>query len=262
MTLIDTHCHLNFKAFSDDYLEVAKKNFDNGVTKIVIVGSDPQTSERALEIAKTINTQLPGFASVAVGIHAIHTDRIDFEKIEELSKDPLVAAIGETGIDFFHDKERSTEKEQIDLFKRHIELALSLGKPLIIHNREADEVVTKTIEMYPEIKKAVLHCFSSDHNMAKWAIDKGLLLSFTGNITYGNKKIKKVLERTSIEKMMLETDSPYLVPEPIRSQESIARNEPMYAIETAKKIAEIKNLSLEEVLEATTENAERFFQLQ
>ena len=173
MNLIDTHCHLNFKAFDSDFLEVAKRSHQNGVQKILIVGSDPQTSQRALDIARQINDQITDFSYVAVGIHAVHTDRIDFDKIIELANDPLVKAIGESGIDFFHDKEGKTENEQIILFKQHIELAMELDKPLIIHNREADERVREIIDEYPLLTKAVMHCFSTDHHMAAWADERG-----------------------------------------------------------------------------------------
>lgn len=296
MYLIDTHCHLNFQAFESDFLEVAKRSYENGVEKIIIVGSDPQTSERAIEIAREINNACPKrvervivpahrlvprsfseveslgeggsdpgersnlFAYVAVGIHAVHTDRIDFDKIIELANDPLVKAIGETGIDFYHDKERKTENEQITLFRQHIELALALNKPLIIHNREADERVREIIEEYPGLTKAVMHCFSTDHNMAAWAVERGFYLSFTGNITYGNKKIKKAIERTQIERIMVETDAPYNIPEPLRS-EGAERCEPYMVEEVIKKIALIKDLNFEEASEQIFQNSIKFFGL-
>jgi TatD DNase family protein len=260
MQLVDTHAHLNFKAFSKDYLAVAKRSRESSVRNIVIPGSDPQTSLRALEIAREINKEFPNFARIAPGIHAVHTDRVDFSVIEQLSEEPETVAIGESGIDFFHDVERKTEKEQIELFKKHIDLAISRSLPLIIHNRNADETVKEIIEHYPDLKKAVLHCFSTDHNLSKWAVERGFMLSFTGNITYGNKKIKKAIERTPIDRIMIETDAPYNVPEPLRS-EGIKINEPRFVIEVARKIAQIKNLELEEVVEQTTKNAIEFFNL-
>lgn len=258
MNLIDTHCHLNFKAFEKDYLEVAKKSFDKGVRKIIIVGSDPTTSARAVEVAKEINQTISNFAYVAVGIHAIHTDRIDFEKIRGLALDPLVVAIGETGLDLFHDKEGLTLNKQIALFKQHIELALEIQKPLVIHNRLADDLVMGILDQYPEVKRAVLHCFSTDHNVAKWAQGRGFSLSFTGNITYGNKKIKKAIERTPIENIMVETDSPYNVPEPLRS-EGVSRCEPCQVCEVIKKIALIKNMDADVVSEKVYKNSIDFF---
>lgn len=239
-------------------MDVAKSAYNNSVQKIVIIGSDPKTSLDALEVVRSINKEISNFAYLAPGIHAIHTDRVDFAVIEQLSEEPETVAIGESGIDFFHDAERTTEKEQIDLFKKHIELAIARNLPLIIHNRNADETVREVVDSYPELKKAVLHCFSTDHHMAKWAVDKGFMLSFTGNITYGNKKIKKAIERTPIERIMVETDAPYNVPEPLRSQ-GIIRCEPQYCEFTIKKIALIKGIDENELAEQIFENSEKFF---
>lgn len=260
MSLIDTHAHLNFKVFDHDYLDVALKSHLLGVGRIIIVGSDPVTSEKALSICREINLELSNFALCAVGIHAVHTDRYDMGKIKELACDPLVVAIGESGLDFYHDKERLTESEQIQLFRQHIELALELNKPLIVHNRQADEDVRGIIDQYPELKKAVLHCFSTDHHMARWAVGKGFFLSFTGNITYGNKKIKKAIERTPIEQIMVETDSPYNIPEPLRS-EGIQRCEPYMASEVIKKIAIIKKIDERKLSEQVYKNSVEFFGL-
>jgi len=255
---IDTHCHLNFKAFRDDFLEVAKKSYGLGVKKIIIVGSDSDTSANALEIAKKINTEIADFAFVAVGIHAVHTDRINFAKIKELAGDPLSVAIGESGMDFFHDAEHKTEDQQIKLFKEHIELALKLNKPLIIHNRQADEKVREIIDSYPELTKAVLHCFGADHHMASWAVKRGFLLSFTGNITYGNKRVKKAIERTPIEKTMVETDAPYNIPEPLKSK-GIEQCEPYMVKEVIKKIAQVKKIDFEVASKQIYQNSKEFF---
>jgi len=260
MHLIDTHAHLNFKAFSESFLDVAERANEASLKNIIIPGSDPQTSIKALEVAREINKKYPDFARIAPGIHAVHTDRVDFAIIEQLAEEKETVAIGESGIDFFHDIERKTEKEQIELFKKHIELAISRNLPLIVHNRNADQVVMEIIEQYPDLKKAVLHCFSTDHNMAKWAVERGFMLSFTGNITYGNKKIKKAIERTPIENIMIETDAPYNVPEPLRAG-GVKINEPKFVVEVAKKIALIKGLELEQVAEQTTKNAIDFFSL-
>lgn len=324
MDLIDTHCHLNFKAFKSDFFEVAQRSRDRGVKKIIIVGSDSKTSEDAIKVTSEINNAClersasrrrverviasdspageergnltqqghpelacsefiesveGSFAYAAAGIHPIHTKNChselpperyiragvsesvsDFAKIEQLAEDPRVVAIGESGLDFYHDKERKTEDEQIELFKKHIELAISLNKPLIVHNRLADDEVKVIIEQYPALKKAVFHCFSTDHNFAAWAIDGGFLISFTGNITYGNKKLKKVIEKTPIERIMVETDAPYMVPEPLRSQ-GVSRCEPYMCAEVIKKIASVKGISEQDLGEQIFKNSREFFGL-
>lgn len=259
MQLIDTHCHLNFKAFNSDFLEVAQKSADRGIKKIILVGADPLSSTAAIERAREINKILAGFAYVAVGIHPTHTDRIDFSKTEELAKDELTVAIGETGLDFHRDTERESLSAQQNLFRQHIELALRLNKPLIIHNRLADEFIQETMLKF-DIKKAVFHCFSSDHNFASWVIDQGFYLSFTGNITYGNKKIKKAIELTPVERIMVETDAPYIVPEPLRA-EGVMRCEPYMAEEVIKKIALIKGIDANELSEQAFKNSMEFFGL-
>ncbi|MCX6809855.1 MAG: TatD family hydrolase [Candidatus Berkelbacteria bacterium] len=275
--VIDTHCHLNFKSFQDDFILVAKKARESGVEKIIIPGSDSQTSFQALENAKAINLalssrpglgvepkpqkmwrDLPLFAYAAVGVHPIHTDRNGFETIEKLAELPEVVAIGETGLDQFHNRDNIAE--QLELLGKHVDLALKINKPVIFHNRESDAEFLTFLKSLQKLPRGVFHCFSSDHHFAKEIIEMGFMISFTGNITWGNKKLKKVIERTPLERIMIETDSPYLVPEPFKSQ-GVERNEPAYVLEVAKKIAQIKNIKLEEVCSQTTQNAIEFFGL-
>ena len=260
MQLVDTHCHLNFKSFRDDYSSVAKKSKQAGIKSVVVIGSDYQTSLKAIEVAREINNEVGSrWAYVAVGIHPIHFENDgDFIEIEKLAKDELVVAIGETGLDFYRCK-RSVFPRQKELMIKHIDLANSLNIPVIFHNREADE---EFASIWNEIKakKAVFHCFSSDHNFAREVMEKGYLISFTGNITYGNKKLKKVIKRTPIERIMVETDAPYMVPEPLRSK-GVKRNEPYMVLEVAKKIALEKNIDISEVAKQTTQNAIDFFNL-
>jgi len=260
MRLIDTHCHLNFKAFDADFLSLAAKSKNLGVEKVIIVGSDSDSSQKALEIARQINKKLKtNWAYVAVGIHPIHfDDGNNFNAIEKLMKDELIVAIGETGFDLYRIDQKSVPKQK-ELFYKHIELARNSDKPLIFHNRQADEIFNQEM---PKLKRVrgVFHCFSADHNFAKKVIDLGFMISFTGNITYGNKKLKKVIKKTPIEKIMVETDAPYIVPEPQRS-EGVKRNEPYLASEVIKKIAKKKGLEVSFVADCTTQNAIKFFGL-
>jgi TatD DNase family protein len=260
MGFVDTHCHLNFHSFDADFLPVALRSKKAGIDKIIIVGSDFDTSKEAIVRSEIINEQIPNFAHAAVGIHPVHCDRRQIKEIKELAGSDLVVAVGEAGLDFYHDDLKKTEQAQLDLFKQTIELSIEINKPLIVHNRLADGEIKEVIERYPELKRAVFHCFSTDHHFAAWAMERGFYISFTGNITYGNKKLKKVIERTSIERIMIETDSPYIVPEPVRSQNK-QKNEPKYVIEVASKIAEIKSMDIDQVAEITTKNALEFFGL-
>jgi len=258
MIYFDTHCHLNFDAFKDDFLDASQRAKKEGVAKIIVVGSNAQTSKKAVKISREINEFFGlKFAFAAVGIHPTHFDQVGFDEIEKLAEMPDVVAIGETGLDFF--RNQNNIGEQKELFAKHINLAKKLNKPLIFHNRLADEEVWEIIEKLKP-PKGVFHCFSSDHKFAARVISSGFLISFTGNITYGNKKLKKVIERTPLEKIMIETDAPYIVPEPLRSR-GIEKNEPAYVIEVAKKIAAIKDLDLKIVADQTSKNAKEFFGL-
>ncbi len=288
MKLIDTHCHLNFNAFKGDFLSVVKMARDLGIDKIIIPGSNIDNSISAVKMAKDLNEKFgANFAAAGIGIHPVHADELEkFSEIERLAPDAV--AIGECGFDFYHDKEKKTKNEQEKLFRRHIDLALKFNLPLICHNREADEEILEVLESFKKLPKIVFHCFSSDWKFAEVILDKGFYLSFTGNITYGNKTLKKVIERAPLEKILIETDAPYIVPEPLRSQgihpvrenndtelvssthpqenaesfsNGVKRNEPAHVLEVAKKIAEIKCLNLEKVAEATTQNAKEFFKL-
>ncbi len=262
MILVDTHAHLNFKAFAKDYLDVALRSRVEGVVSLVIPGSNVETSEKAVLVCTNINKELgENFASVAVGIHPIHSDEIgEFPMIEDLSRDNIVVAIGEAGMDRYHLNNEEEIIKQKKLFREHIDLALEIEKPLIVHNREADEDVLGVLKTYSKLPKMVFHCFSSDWGFAQEILVLGAFISFTGNITYGNKKIKKVIERVPLDRIMLDSDSPYLVPEPLRSEDT-SRNEPQYIIEIAKKIANVRNISLEEVCSQTTKNAKTFFSI-
>ena len=270
--LVDTHCHLNFKAFRSDYLSVAAEAKKAGLSGIIIVGADWQTSQRAVEISKEINRQLGRFARAAVGIHPTHCDRGGFEEIARLAEDENIVAIGECGMDRFHEQDDAAITAQRELFIKQIDLALKLNKPLIIHNRQADEDILAILNKYfcilsddrqlkcKKLPKMVFHCFSSDWKFAEKVLGQGAFISFTGNITYGNKKLKKVVEKAPIERIMIETDSPYLIPEPLRS-EGVKRNEPAYVIEVAKKIAQVKKLDIKTVLPQLYKNSVEFFGL-
>ncbi len=260
MRLIDTHCHLNFKAFKADFLSVAKKSANKGIEKAIIVGSNETSSKNAIEIAEKINNELKKkWAYVAVGIHPTHYENIKyFNLIEKLARDKLVVAVGETGFDFFRTDRNSLSKQK-ELFQLHLELANKLNKPLILHNRKADEYFMTLLDSIGGCR-AVFHCFSSDYNFAQEVIKRGIMISFTGNITYGNKMLKKVIRRTPMDRIMVETDAPYIVPEPWRST-GISRNEPYLVSEIVNKIAKEKDLSIDEVATQTTQNAIEFFGL-
>jgi len=267
---IDTHAHLNFNAFKDDYKDTIKRAFDAEIKGIINIGSNWETSEKAIKIAYEYKNDM---IFAAIGLHPIHVkdEEFDLNKYSELAKDPKVVALGETGIDLFHDK--NSIDLQIKVFQKILKIAKKVNKPVIIHSREADDEVLKILlqQKYKNLH-GVLHCFGRNKETAKKFLNLGFLLSFTGNITYHlTPEREEMLKYAPLEKIMVETDCPYLAPEPYRSDRTLrqaqgphakgVRNEPAYVVEVAKKIAEIKNISLEEVEKTTTKNAKKLFKI-
>ena len=273
MKLIDTHTHLNFKAFATDYDEVIKRALENE-TQLIIVGSQKQTSERALEIAKEYNKGVYATA----GLHPVHTfcteveeetdkfvtcdEDFDYEYYKKLAEDPKVVAIGECGLDYYRLPEgdvSQVKEKQKEVFLQHVKLAREVGKPLIVHCREAHDDLIKIMqnaECRMQNLCGVMHCFSGDMELAKQYIDLGFLISFTGLITFAH-DWDEVIKNVPLEKIMIETDCPYMAPEPHRGK----RNEPMHVKYVAEKIAELRGVSVEEVGEVTSGVARQLFNL-
>ncbi|OGB62152.1 hypothetical protein A2Y26_03425 [candidate division CPR2 bacterium GWD2_39_7] len=264
--LIDTHAHLNFPGFKSSVNEILKRAEEAGVTRIINVGSSLEGSLASDKLSKKYENI---YATIGLHPHVLIEDNlfeeekeidVQLEKLEELAlENNKIVAVGEIGLDYFRMPENYSAKDlknaQRDLFIRQLELAYKLGLPIIIHSRDA---VEDTLEIMNEFKdmKAVFHCFSYDLSVAKRIVDNGWLISFTANITYPkNFSAKEVIKNLPLEQLMIETDAPFLAPQEKRGQ----INEPANVIEVAKKIAEIKNISLEDVACETMKNARDFF---
>jgi TatD DNase family protein len=251
---IDTHAHLNFEAFKTDYKDVIKNALENDISAIINVGSNLETSKRAINIAEEYSSG----TYAAIGLHPIHVkDEIFDETIfSKLAKNKKVVALGETGLDYYYDK--STSELQKEVFRQILRISQVIGKPTILHSRDAQEdVLSILMEERPE-PKGVMHCFPGDWPYAKVILDMGLYISFTGLITFTkNKDTIEVIEKLPLEKLLIETDCPFMSPEPYRGK----RNEPVNVIEVAKKISEIKKIPLEKVAEQTSKNAIELFKL-
>ncbi len=277
--MIDTHCHLNFRAFKDDLEACLSRAKEAGVNYIINPGSQYDTSKRSVELAEKYDNLY-----AAIGLHPIHlfamevdegedhfatrAEVFDYAKYSELAQtDSKVVAIGECGLDYFHLPPGKTVAEvrvlQTELLKQQIKLATDLNLPMIFHCREAYEDLYEVLQA--EIKQGqlsqggVVHCFLGNRQQAQAFLDLGFLLSFTGIITFKNVKpeLLEVIKQVPLAKIMVETDAPYLAPPPHRGR----RNEPAFVVEVAKKIADIKGISLEEVDKTTTENAQKLFRL-
>jgi TatD DNase family protein len=251
--LIDTHCHLDFPEFNADRSEVIKRAKDEGIGYIVNIGSSLKGSKDSLDLARQYD-----FIYATVGLHPHEADSFSQaveSELAVLARNNKVAAIGEIGLDYY--KNYSKPENQRIVFESLLKLAKSSGLPVVIHNRDAQADTLEILKKFLPIN-AVVHCFSGDANFLKECLDLGFFISFTCNITYRKaENLRGFLKLTPLEKLLLETDAPFLPPEGLRGK----RNEPAFVKELAKKISEIKNLSLEEVAKATSENAIKFFKL-
>jgi len=275
---IDTHCHLNFKAFKKDVGRVIEKAKRAGVEKMLVVGADLKTSQKAIELANKYDCL---YASV--GIHPHHVSSLDYNAVQHhhelmkeltvLASNKKVIAIGETGLDYYTYKKTKYENIKISakgrsssgrknlqkqIFLLHLDLAQKLNLPLTIHCRQAfnDLLNILTPKAQALKRKGVFHCFEGNKNHLNQALNLGFYIGFNGIITYPKRENLRILvKRTPIEKLLLETDSPFLTPEPLRG----TRNEPKNIRIIAKTIASIKNVSFDEVEEKTARNSYSLF---
>jgi TatD DNase family protein len=251
MTLIDTHCHLDFPQFDLDREQVIARAKEQGIGGIVNVGSSLESTKRSLELARQYD-----FIYAAAGIHPHEADKFDEKQEAEfarLLKREKIVAIGETGLDYF--KNFSKAENQTRLFKSLLRSAKEAKLPLVIHCRSAQGDTLKILKEFMPVK-AVVHCFSGPDAFLDECLELGLLISFTCNITYKKADdLRGLVKRVPMDRLLLETDAPYLAPEEFRGR----RNEPLHVGVLARAIAGLKGISLEEVSVATTLNAKNFF---
>ncbi len=254
--LFDTHVHLNADQFSDDVKEVIARAQNEGVSTMVVVGFDEKTIQSALKLADTYD-----FIYAAVGWHPV--DAIDMTDdhlkwLEELASHPKVVALGEMGLDYHWDK--SPKEIQKEVFRKQIRLAKKVKLPIIIHNRDASQDIVDILkEEGAKEVGGIMHCFGGSVEIARECLKMNFLISFGGPVTFKNaKKPKEVAAEIPLDKLLIETDCPYLAPHPYRGK----RNEPAYVKLVAEQIAELKGMSYEEVAIATTANAKRLFSIE
>ena len=248
--MIDTHCHINDEKYKHDIDIIVQKAIDSGVKKMICVGVDLETSEKAILIS---NKYEQVYATVGYHPHESKDapQRYIYE-LEEMAKNSKVVAIGETGLDYYYNI--SPKSIQKNIFNEQIELSKDLNIPIIMHNRNSDKDLLSIIES-SKLDYGVVHCFSSDWGMAEKLLKLNIKLSFTGMVTFIKDPIEEVLKKIKLDDFFLETDSPYLAPNPHRGK----RNEPAMVNLIAQKIAQIKNVPLEIIVESTTKNALSFF---
>jgi TatD DNase family protein len=258
MPLIDTHAHLFDDRFGKDLPAVIERAAKAGVERVVCLGIDLESSQQSVAIANTYPLVV-----AAVGIqpnHAAEAKPGDWDAIVKLAEtEPRVVAVGETGLDRYWD--RTPFAIQEDYFARHIELSRRLNKPFAIHCREAEADVVKALRRAGSVSdglRAVMHSFSGDLATAKECLAMGLYISFAGMVTYPTaQNLRDVAKEVPLDRLLVETDCPYLAPQPVRGK----RNEPAYVAHTAALLAEVKGISVAEIEEATTNNAKALFGL-
>ena len=253
--LIDTHAHLDFEQFDNDRDEIVSRASDAGVSYIINPGCDLATSRKAVELSQTYES-----VSAAVGIHPNSTaeghpgDFVDIALLAEQTDAPKIVAIGEIGLDFYRD--RAPKDIQIRAFRGQLDLARELGLPVIIHFRNVEfEGIDLVGADYFKGLGGVFHCFGGSPDFAKKVTAMGFYVGFDGPLTYPNSDRTEVARAVPLEKCLLETDAPFLTPQKHRGQ----RNEPVYVLEVAEKMAEIKQCSLGDVIEITGRNARSLF---
>lgn len=253
--LCDTHVHLDFSDYDEDRQEVIRRAEAAGVVLAVNVGFDAGSSERSVALARVHPT-----IRAAVGIHphgAARATEDDFHLIEKLAGEPGVVALGEMGLDYYRD--RSPRPIQREVFRRQILMAKRLGLPIVVHSRDAfRDTLSIMKEEGAETVGGVFHCFVGDWKEAQECIEMGFYLAIGGVVTYPNARYThKVATRVPLEKLVLETDCPFLAPSPFRGR----RNEPAYVARVARRIAELRGMLPEEVARATTANVFELFGL-
>lgn len=253
--LFDTHAHYDDARFDHDRDGLLASMPANGVGLILNPGCDLETSRKALSYAE----RFP-HVYAAVGIHPENMEGVDLERdlpvLEALAQSsPRVRAIGEIGLDYYWVKDPEERRFQAEVFRAQMRLAGRLGLPVIIHDREAHLDSLTIAEQYPGVR-GVFHCYSGSVDFAMRLLELGYLLSFTGVLTYKNaKKAAEVVRAAPLDRLMIETDAPYMAPEPFRGK----RNSSLYVYRMAEAIAQIKDVPLEQVIEQTTENGKRLF---
>ena len=253
MEFFDSHAHYNDEKFEQDRNEIINNIYNDGIKRVICVGYNLEQSKKALDFSKDFH-----FMYATCGISP--NDIEDFvenhlKEIEEIGKDSKIVAIGEIGLDYYWNKEN--KEKQKELFIKQIKIANKLEKPIVIHTREAAIDTIEILKKHPVKKKGIFHCCPLNQELIKEGLKLGYYISFSGNITFKNAKSEPCVSLVPLDKLLIETDSPYLSPEPFRGKRNDSRNVKL----VAQKIADIKGLSLEEVAKITYENASKIYQI-
>ncbi|GHT59748.1 putative metal-dependent hydrolase YabD [Endomicrobiia bacterium] len=253
--IIDTHVHVTDLKFNGDREAVIKRAFDFGVEKIIEISCEMSYWDKALELSKKDNV------FVSFGIHPVDAPKAAFEdynKLQTLIQNKKCIAVGEFGLDYHYDSSVRNINIQKESLVRQLDMAWKYNKPVVIHCRDAYDDMIVFLKEYKKIPKGVIHCFCGTANQAKVFVEMGFLLGIDGPVTYKKSEtLKQVVLNIDINKLLVETDCPYLAPQKYRGR----RNEPSYVVEIVKEIATIKDMSVDETAEITADNAVKLFNI-
>lgn len=255
--LIDTHCHLDMAAYHENLEDILDNAYSAGVHSIVTIGIDVASSKKAIKLARKYH-----MIKATVGIHPHDVENINSFDLDEIQRiiehdRQNIVGYGEIGIDYV--KKYSSPETQRHFFRIQLEIAREHKLPVIIHDREAHEDILRILkECAPFPKGGIMHCFSGNMDYARKILDLGFLISIPGIVTFKNAlELREVASKIPLESILLETDGPFLAPVPYRGK----RNEPAYLLYTAMEVANLRNISLAEIAEATTKNACKLFDI-
>jgi TatD DNase family protein len=256
MSLIDTHCHLTFEPLADDVPAVLERSRQAGVTAWITVGTSLSDSRKAVELADRHENL---FASVGIHPHdAKDAGDEALDELKELAAGDKVVALGETGLDFHYNFSKQPDQRRV--FAQHLEIAGQLDLPVIVHSRNAYEETLDILDRHGTgLKGVVFHCFGGSADQARELLDRGYHISFTGVVTFKNAQVAREAARVvPVDRLMVETDCPYMSPEPVRGQKP---NEPALMFHTARLLAKLKETPVDGLARQTTQTAARFFGL-
>lgn len=245
----DSHCHLTDARFADEAEAVAERAREAGVDRFVLIASDEDDAAQALDLAR----RLDAWATAGIHPHAATRTAKGFDRVRELLGEDRVVAVGETGLDYYYDT--APRRIQRDSFERHLELAAAADRPVVVHSRDADDDTIAMIRSAEGSVTGVLHCFAGGPALFDAGIEAGWYVSFSGLITFNSYTTRDLVAATPADRLLVETDAPYLAPVPHRGK----RNEPSYVVEVARAAAELRDESLESIAELTTRNASTFY---
>ncbi len=251
--MIDSHCHLNFESLSKDISNIIKRCKKNGVTHLLSINTRPKDFESHLELIKDYNN-----IYISYGIHPEYIDnesKLSFLEIEKIIENPKLIAFGETGLDFYHSIKY--KQKQIDIFEAHIEASKIYNLPLIIHQRNSEEEIVKVINKFKNDNlKLVFHCFTGSKKLLNYCIENQFYISLSGIITFKNANtLREIIRNVSLDHLLIETDSPYLAPVPMRGKS----NEPSYVKYTGEYLAEFYSMTKDSFFELTDNNFYKLF---